>query len=426
MSLDVYLHGKRIGALFRLGENGYSFAYRPDAVEECGVGNVGLSNALPVRHAPYGRHASRAYVEGLLPQGSRRREIADELDLDPGDGYSLIAELGSDCLGAVSFAPEEEAEEELAEIDDLVWLDEDQLEEAVSSPAGGLFDSDTLEPVRAVLPGERHKLALVSDEEGERWAWPQPGIPSTHIVKPEPPDRPDLVANEHACSLAYRELGFPVAHTSIEEIGGRPCLVSKRFDRWGDGPNTERLHQESFTQALGIRPDSGNRLATGTPSLHEASGLLDAIGEEGAIETLMRVTFCDLLIGCTELRGGNAGLLYGEDGRMLAPFYDIAATELYGETRPRPIVIGSDVPPAPLLIDIRHTIEQCEAEFQPGLIESIKLMGALGTALNAVAERAHEEGWYSPVIDAALEAVTSRAHRFSEESVYLRPGGGQG
>ncbi len=83
----------------------------------------------------------------------------------------------------------------------------------------------------------------------------------------------------------------------------------------------------------------------------------------------MRTTFCDLMIGCAELRGDNAALLFGADGPMLAPFYDIASTEIYGETRPRPIVIGDDVPPAPLLIDIRHTIELCGLEFQPTLIE---------------------------------------------------------
>ena len=109
--------------------------------------------------------------------------------------------------------------------------------------------------MRFALPGERHKLALFRDEESGRWAWPQAGLPSTHIVKPEPRERPGMAVVEHTCTLAYRELGIPVVHTAIETIGGRPCLVSKRFDRWVDGPEIERLHQESFTQALGIAPE---------------------------------------------------------------------------------------------------------------------------------------------------------------------------
>jgi serine/threonine-protein kinase HipA len=425
MSLDVCLQGKRIGALFPTGESAYSFAYRPETVEEVGAGEVLLSHSLPTRGEPFGPDASRAYVEGLLPQGRRRQAIARELGLDPTDGYGLIAELGRDCLGAVTFLAEGAAEAS-RDSSSLAWLTDAELEEVLQAPQGQLFDPADPQRMRFALPGERHKLALVRDEEADRWAWPAPGFPSTHIVKPEAPDRPGLVANEHACSVAYRELGFPVAHTAVETIAGQTCLVSKRFDRWGEGAGAERLHQESFAQALGIAPDNAEwRLATGTPSLCEASGLLRAIGEESAVETLMKTTFCDLLIGCAELRGDNAGLLFGGNGAMLAPFYDIASTEIYGETRPRPIVIGDDVPPAPLLIDIRHTIELCEFEFQPALIESVKLMAPLCTALNAVAEDACEEGWSKPAVEEALQVATGRALGFREESEYLRPPGSE-
>jgi serine/threonine-protein kinase HipA len=424
MSLDVYLHGERIGGLFPISEESFQFAYSQEVVDADDPSKHLLSNALPVRGEPHAAHATRAYIEGLLPQGRLRRTIARELGLDPGDAYGLIAELGGDCLGAVTFAPAEEPVE-LEEPDAPYWLDEDELEEVLRTPPRGLFDSDDPSRMRFALPGKRHKLALVREEEGDRWAWPSPGLPSTHIVKPEPADRPGLVANEHACSLAYRELGLPVAHTEIAEIAGHTCLVSKRFDRWGDGPGAQRLHQETFAQALGVAPDEGDgRLSIGTPTLKEARGLLHQIREEGAIATLLRATFCDLLIGCTELRGGNAALLFGGDGPMLAPFYDIASSEIYGETRPRPIVIGEDVPDAPLLIDFRHTIELCEVEFQPAIIEAVSLMGPLCQALGATAERAQEEGWYRRSIDDTIGIATSRALTFAtEELIHLKPPG---
>lgn len=420
MSLDVYLQGKRVGGLFRLGEDHYSFAYAPETVAEVGAGEVLLSHSLPVREEPYGAEPSRAYVEGLLPQGARRRAIADELGLDPDDGYGLIAELGGDCLGAVTFGRGPVAGTRDAGSPE--WLTDSELEELLQPRPERLFDEADPQRMRFALPGERHKLALVYDEDEDRWAWPQPGIPSTHVVKPEPTDRPGLPANEHACSLAYRELGFPVAHTAVATIAGQTCLVSKRFDRWGSGAEGERLHQESFTQALGIAPDNGaGRLSTGVPTLAEASGLLRAIGEDGAVETLMHTTFCDLLVGCTELRGGNAALLFGAHGPMLAPFYDIASTEVYGEIRPRPIVIGEDVPPAPLLIDIRHTIELCGLEFQPALIEGLQLMGPLCSALNGAAGAAQEEGWHSAAIEEAIQLAISRVTGFAQESSFLRP-----
>jgi len=422
MSLDVYLHGKSIGGLFPTGEEGYRFAFRPETVEEVGAGAVLLSNSLPVRDEPFSADTSRAWVEGLLPQGPRRTAIAHELGLDPGDGYGLIAELGRDCLGAVTVLRQGE-EPQPRDGASPAWLTEDELEELLQPQPEQLFDGSREQRMRFALPGERHKLALHRDEASGRWAWPEPSLPSTHIVKPEVPRWSGIVANEHACSLAYRELGLPVAHTVIEEIAGHTCLVSKRFDRWGEGSEVERLHQESFAQALAVAPDASERLCTGTPSLSEAGGLLRALGEGSAVETLMKATFCDLLIGCTTLRGANAGLLFAGGEPMLAPFYGIASTEVYGEIRRRPIVIGEDVPPAPLLIDIRHTIELCELEFQPALIELVKLMGPICVALGSVAEDALEEGWTRPAIEEAIQITTARALGFREEAEYLRPPG---
>jgi len=424
MSLDVYLHGKRVGGLFRLGEDHYSFAYAPELVAEVGAGKLLLSHSLPLRTQPFGPAVARAYVEGLLPQGGRRRAIARELGLDPSDGYGLIAELGGDCLGAVSFDRGPAETEAAAATGSPAWLTDAELEELLQPRPARLFDESDPWRMRFALPGARHKLALFYDAAEDRWAWPRPGLPSTHIVKPEPPERPGIAANEHACSLAYLELGFPVAHTKVATIAGRPCLLSKRFDRWGDPAAAERLHQESFAQALAICPEeAARRLSPGVPMLSEASELLHAIGEAEAARALMWVSVCDVLLGCTELRGANAALLYGAAGPMLAPFNDIASTEPYGQLRPRPIVIGVDVPTAPLLIDLRHIFELCGAEFQEALIDSIRLMTPLCEALNSAANRAKAEGWHHDAIEDALQILFERGRSLGRELQYLRPPG---
>ena len=417
MSLDVCLRGERIGSLFRSGDGEYGFAYAPEAQAP---GSAPLSLSLPVRPEPYGARAARAYVEGLLPQGARRRAIARRIGLDPGDGYGLIAELGGDCLGAVTIG-RDLAGAEPADPRSLSWLTEAELGQLLDPRSEEMFDEDDPHRMRFALPGERHKLALVRDEQEDRWAWPRPGLPSTHIVKPEPPELPGMAANEHACTSTYRRLGFPVAHTEVVTIAGRPCLASKRFDRWGEATAGECLHQESFAQALGICPeDAARRLSPGVPMLSEVSELLRAIGEAEAVQTLLRVTVCDILLGCTELRGANAALLYGAGGPMLAPFYDIASTEVYGQVRRRPTVIGTDVPPAPLLIDLRHAIELCGAEFQPALIDAVKLMTPLCSALNSAASEAQDEGWHHNAIEDALQILFERTKGFGREAQYLR------
>jgi serine/threonine-protein kinase HipA len=419
MSLDVYLHGRLVGGLFPTGEDGYRFAYRPEAVEKANPGEVVLSHAMPVRGEPFSASTSRAYIEGLLPQGSRRHLIADELGLDPGDAYGLIAELGRDCPGAVTFLRSGE-EPEPAGASPPAWLSEEELEQLLRPRLERFFDPSNERRMRFALPGERHKLALVRDEENDRWAWPETNLPSTHIVKPEVPGRAGLVANEMTCTLAYRELGLPVAHTSIETIAGHLCLVSKRFDRWG----TERLHQESFAQALGVAPGGeGHRRQGETPDLAESCGLLRAIGEEHGAQTLMSAVLCDLVIGNCAARGDNAALLFTGRGPILAPLFGIAATEIYGAERRRPPVFGA--PPAPFLVDVRRTAWECDFEFQPALMEAIKTMANACSSLNTAIDRAREEGWYSRVADEALQCAIDRSLGFKDEMEYLRPPGGE-
>ncbi len=240
--LDVYLHGEPVGTL-AASEGGYEFAYARQAVARAGEGTTLLSRSLPLRAEPYGAAAARPYFEGLLPDGLRRERIARELGLDPADGLGLLAELGSDCPGAVLVLPEGERPED-PDPDALAWLGDDELEELLAAPPPRLFDPDNERRMRFALPGERHKLALVRDERSDRWAWPQPGMPSTHVVKPETGEYPDLVVNEVACTAALRRLGLPLAPLEPMRVAGRPCAVAARFDRRGDGlPATPRHHR---------------------------------------------------------------------------------------------------------------------------------------------------------------------------------------
>jgi serine/threonine-protein kinase HipA len=420
MSLDVYLRGKRIGGLFQSGERDYSFAYTPDAVAQGGAGETLLSHSLPLRSEPFGPDTTRAYIEGLLPQGERRAAIVAELGLELDDGYGLIAALGRDCPGAVVFTEPGEEPVSPLDKDSLAWLSEEELDEVLAPQPERLFDPEHEHRMRFALPGERYKLALVFDPETGYWAWPQPGVPSTHIVKPEVPGKPGIVANEMACTLAYRELGLPVVHTMVAHHGDRLCLISKRFDRWGDGPNAERLHQESFAQALGIAPGSQKRHGE-TPDLREACGLLRAIGEDEARHALAKAVFCDLGIGDCTARAANAALLFADEGPILAPFFGNVATEVYGTKRRRAPVIGA--PPAPLLVDIYRTAIECGLEFQPALIEAIRTMAASCSGLNRALNLAQEEGWHSRVVEEVLQVAIERGTGFKDEIVYLEPPG---
>lgn len=422
MSLSIYLYDEKVGTLTPAGDGGYSLAYLPQVVDAAGEGAVHLSRSLPVRAEPYAAEEARAYVEGLLPDGMRRERVARELGLDPGDGYGLIAELGRDCPGAITFLPEGETLEP-RDPGSLSWLEDDEFEELLAAPPPRLFDPGREERMRFALPGERHKLALVRDEVNDRWAWPAPGAPSTHIVKPETGEYPDLVINEMACMSALRGIGLPIAHAELMTIAGSLCLVSKRFDRWSDEGGTRRLHQESFWQALGFPPGAETaKDQVDRPGFANSCDLLREVGEEKSIDTLFAVGFCNFLLGNRandiirrrDLHGRNSALLFGDEGPLLAPFYGISAVDVYDDL-PVAMTIVEHCERTSFLMGLTRIGIESRYEFQPALIEGMHLLRKLCQSLNSVADRAKEEGWHSEVIEDILASLFERVNQMRDD-----------
>ncbi len=411
MSLDIHLHGEKVGALRRSGD-GYGLAYDSDAVERLGPRRAQLSLSLPPRTEPYGSEVTRAYVEGLLPQGARRRKLEHELGIDPGDGYALIAELGRDCAGAVTFLAEGERAE-LREEKTIAWLDEMELEEVLEAPPERVFDPEVPQRMRFALPGERHKLALVRDEQGGRWAWPEPGVPSTHILIPESGQHPEFALNEFLCANALRVMGMPVAHSQLETIGGHRCLVSRRFDRWGEGTGAERLHQESFDQAIGIAPDAEVDVMHGLVRVFE---LLHSIGEEGFRESFFSVAFCCWALGNQDERyTANLALLHGEAGPLPGLFYDISSTEVYEAKGTKVPLFEAAERWSPIVAVGKLTMGLMMDPAQAARL-AFHHLHDLEELLEGLSLRAENEGWYEPVIDRVHDQVASRLKHLREET----------
>ena len=138
MSLDVYLYGARIATLEPGTGTDYTLSYTPETVSGAGEGTIVLSQSLPVREEPFDAIATRAFFEGLLPESTRREEIATELRISPNDSYRLLEEIGRDCAGAVVIVP---GGTPFAPGDGSVdWLDDAELARMVdeSCPAGRL------------------------------------------------------------------------------------------------------------------------------------------------------------------------------------------------------------------------------------------------------------------------------------------------
>ncbi len=428
MSLDVYLYGERVGTLFPAGDNDYRLAYDPELVGRVGPGKALLSNSLPARPEPYSAEATRAYVEGLLPEGTRRARLGRELDLDASDGYLLLAELGQDCPGAVSFLPAGETPRS-RDPGALAWLDEDELAEVVKPPPPRLFSDARRQRMRFVLPGLRHKLSLVRDEASGRWAWPEAGVPSTHVIKPETGEYPEYVANEMFCMTVCRQVGIPVAKATVEQIAGRSCLISPRYDRVvGDGGReVRRLHCESFCQALGIPPGAEEESEEGeAPGWTEARGLLSAVSRPDEVVNLLTAAFCNYILGNGDAHGKNFALIDREKTSLsgpekkwrLAPLTDITSTVVYDDPVHHGLVISEEYQETSYLLELAEVCEECEFDFEVMRGLAATTAARVGMAVETIATRSKKEGWHQPIVDKIVELAADRSFGLGAEVEY--------
>jgi serine/threonine-protein kinase HipA len=269
------------------------------------------------------------------------------------------------------------------------------------------------------LPGEQPKLALVGDEAGDRWGWPRPDLPSTHILKPETGAYPDLVANEMFCMSVLRRAGLPVVQTELMSVGDRPCLVSRRVDRIGEGPHATRVHQEDFFQALGYPPiDRGGEESDG-PGFSDSWGLLKAVGRLADVPLLLTAAICNYVLGNGNAHGKNFALLFGTEGPRLAPMYDVASTVVYGAPIHTGMVIADDYESEhAYLVELAAVSDACHFDFEDFRGLASATAAGIGECLEAAAEQARAEGWHAPVIDSIVELAGDRAFGLGAEVEY--------
>ena len=217
---------------------------------------------------------SRPFFEALLPEGAVREQIATMLRLAASDSYGLLAELGRDCAGALQIIEHKR----LSDVPSVRWLEPEELDRLIHElPQRPLGIAPGDQRLRLSLAGVQRKAVLVRDEDG-RIGEPLNGMPSTHILKPQPADGgyPDIACNEFFCMRLAERCGLSAAKVELISADGRPCLAVERFDRNTTSSPVLRLHQEDLCQALGLTPDfKYERRERTLPSYGALAELLD-------------------------------------------------------------------------------------------------------------------------------------------------------
>lgn len=321
--LAVWLHGRHIAWL-----SGTSLRprldYLPDVVAEYGAGAAILSLSLPLQSRSISGPAVLNFFDALLPEGQVRAHIADLRKVASTDIKGLLAAIGADCAGAVQVLTEGVDPIESCR---LLPMSEAELVAAVESLPTWDLPADYA--ITASLGGVQSKI-LMTREQG-RWYWPTGGAASTHIIKPDPIDSPvpNLLAAEHWALGLARAAGIAAAETNLDRFGDRDALVVGRYDRM---PARGRIHQEDFTQILGLSSAAKYDQSTAKPSrLAQVARLAGAHARDAAAfkRELLRAVSFNVLIGNGDAHSKNYSVLIQDTGEVsLAPLYDAAPTLL--------------------------------------------------------------------------------------------------
>ncbi|RAN37985.1 type II toxin-antitoxin system HipA family toxin [Hyphomonas sp. GM-8P] len=331
--LTVALNGRIVGMLERASTGAIAFVYNKEWLADTKRA-IPVSISLPLREERYSGAEVSAFFDNLLPDNDRiRRKVAERVGAGGMDAFSLLSQIGRDCVGALQFVPEGMDVAPPGPPEYLQLSDADVAEmirNLAAAPLGIRPDGER--ELRISIAGAQEKTALLWQDG---WCLPKGSTPTTHILKPELGKLPNgldmtlSIENEHFCLALCRELGLDVAESRIVDVDGVRVLAVERFDRLraGDG-RLLRIPQEDFCQALSV-PSVRKYNNDGGPGIRECLGLLSGsdYAEEDRL-SFLKAQIVFWLIGATDGHAKNFSLFLTPGGRYrMTPLYDIMSLQ---------------------------------------------------------------------------------------------------
>ncbi|ALE92060.1 hypothetical protein AOC05_06510 [Arthrobacter alpinus] len=321
--LPVHLYGTHVGNLRKGRGDDVAFESAPAGIERFGVASTVLSTSLPLGPRDSTTAAAAAFFGGLLPEGRGLANLAAQARCGTADVHAMLDYAGLDVAGALqvgsragsgtgSYRPVTDAQiaERFARIGNY----------ALGAPGGG-----------GSITGYQPKTTLA--RIGNQWLEALDGAPTTHILKPLPPEFVGALHAEAYCLEIGRRCGLTTFASEVLNFAGSPALVVERYDRRvDDGGTVHRIHQEDAAQALGL-PWGGDAKFESFPpfraTLKNIAGLLPRRrtvlgGGTDDRERLLAFMTLNVAVGNTDAHAKNFSLLHLPNGRIeLAPLYDV-------------------------------------------------------------------------------------------------------
>ena len=330
IELELLINGQLVGILTRDDQTKQtSFVYDQGWIKK----GFPLSPALPLDGNFKEEHID-SLIENLLPEGEALSNISVFYQVSLSNKFALIAQIGSETVGALTFklkgAPKEETkffEVPISELDERIR--NRQVESIV------FWNSKP----QVSIAGVQEKLPIMY-RDGV-FGFGEGDLCSTHILKFEKKNE-NLILNEHLSLVLAKAAGITVNETKILTIGQNKVLLVTRFDRKVIHEHmVKRFHMIDGCQALGFKSSDKYERNLGTDTFKDyregvsIPKLMDIIDKTKIpLKTKMELAnwvVVNLCLGNSDAHGKNISFFIDKTGMHLTPFYDIMNIQLYKE-----------------------------------------------------------------------------------------------
>lgn len=329
--LNVFINQVKAGELWLDHQSRFCFQYNKNWIDS--KDSYRLSVSLPLREAPYLNDDSYSYFTNLLPEGKILNVLSRKLQIPVSNPFELLRAIGGDCAGAVSLFKDGSLPQK-PEMYSYEILTNDHLIKIIKELPENPFMADAA-GIRLSLAGAQEKLPVALKDNKIRIS--MNGAPSSHILKTPIKDLHGTVENETFCMMLAKRMGLTVPDVKIIKINEIPLYIIDRYDRKMENGQIIRLIQEDFCQALNV-----NAQLKYTPTLEMCFSLIrnETAFQVKDIKRLLQLIIFNGLIGNSDAHAKNISLIHGENGTILAPFYDLLSTYVYPYAKKMAMKIG--------------------------------------------------------------------------------------
>lgn len=320
-------------------------------------------------HLKPGESASESvkrFLANLLPEGRWLEELSVSSHISRSNVFGLIAAIGAETAGALSFMMGEEPKGGISTSFRPVTSDE--LTGRISQRQNVSIAVWDGKP-RLSVAGVQDKLPLLIRADGQM-GFGEGELASTHILKFGTARALHLVINEYICMQLARIIKLPVAEVALARFG-EPVLVVRRFDRELTGDTVVRRHLIDGCQMLDLPPTYKYERPFGKGGdaavIRSGANLPDLFAScrlcrvpAAAIRDMLNWVLFQILIGNSDAHGKNISFFVGQGGIDMAPAYDLLNLDMYSTQYDRDFSMAIGDAFAPEDISPWELAEMCE------------------------------------------------------------------